>query len=247
MTLTSREVSVTESWQWIVKTLRLLKHHPLPAFVCAVGYLAFYAVCSLVPYVGGFVWLFFMPMQIAGYSAVYIAIIRNEKIAFSTFFEPLQTWGTELGNLGAVGFIAGGPCMNVGLPYLAARHPDMALLFGFLAVVFLLMLFFFAPLLVSRHESPVFASLGRSFTACLKNWKAFMVMVVCMGLLLGIIALVMSVLRPSNNQSLIFLLPTIPLVVVFVAIGLGIIAFSYLSIFSDDAAGSKNKELSVQE
>jgi uncharacterized membrane protein len=192
----ARVVEAGRGWQWIVDGFGLFRRFPLMWIALTVVLVLMWMVSFIIPLLGPLLFNLLFPVLFAGLMMGCKAVESGEELELPHLFAGFKKNATALVTIGGVYLV--GTILVVGVIFLTAggsmlpsvldksggdmhtlaaalRSMALALTIGFALYLPLMMLIWFAPLLVVFHElSPVDAMKG-SFFACLSNWLAFLV------------------------------------------------------------------------
>ena len=221
--MTPRTVDAGNGWQWIVDGFGLFKKFPALWVAFAVALLVIWFVSFAIPVLGPLLFNLLSPVLLAGIMLGCRAVDEGRNLEFGYLFAGFQNNAAALVTIGGiylvgsivilgVVFLTGGGSMmttmmqkspgDLQMAVGAMRSLALALMVAAALYVPLLMLIWFAPLLVVfDNMKPVDAMKG-SFNACLANWLAF--------LIYGLIVMVLWVLAAIPfGLGFILLLPVL--------------------------------------
>lgn len=218
------------AWQWVVEGFALFIKAPLTWVALTLIMALLWIVSFLIPMLGPLLFNLLSPVLFAGLMLGCRALERGEELQLGHLFAGFQANTVALVTvggvyvvgstiiLGVVWAIAGGPVLQTLLQKGAAamhaipgatRSMGLALLTGSVLYLPLLMLIWFAPILVVFRGMRPLNAMTRSLAACLVNWLAFLIygaivlvlwFIATIPLLLGLLVL-MPVLFCSNYAS----------------------------------------------
>jgi uncharacterized membrane protein len=218
------------AWQWIAGGFALFLKAPLMWIALTLVMALLWIVSFLIPMLGPLLFNLLSPVLFAGLMLGCRALERGEELQLGHLFAGFQGHAVALVTVGGVYLvgsmiilsvvwaIAGGPVLQTLLQKGAAamhaipgasRSMGLALLTGSVLYLPLLMLIWFAPILVVFQGLKPVAAMKRSLAACLVNWLAFLIygamvlvlwFIATIPLLLGLLVL-MPVLFCSNYAS----------------------------------------------
>ncbi|HJQ62753.1 MAG TPA: BPSS1780 family membrane protein [Burkholderiales bacterium] len=193
--MNARVVEAGKGWQWIVDGFGLFRKYPLMWISLTVVLVLMWMVSFLIPLVGPLLFNLLSPVLFAGLMIGCKAVEGGEELELSHLFAGFKKNPTALVTIGGVYLV--GTIVVVGVIFLAAggsmptavldksgdmqavaaamRSMAFALLVGLTLYLPLLMLIWFAPLLVVFHDLNPVEAMKMSFFACLSNWLAFLV------------------------------------------------------------------------
>jgi len=183
------------AWQWIVDGFALFMRAPVTWMALTVVLALAWIVSFLIPALGPLLFNLLSPVVFAGLMLGCRTLERGGRLepghllaGFQTNTGALVAVGGvylvgSLVILGIVWTIAGGSILQTllqkgaaavhAIPG-AARSMGFALLAGFLLYLPLLMVVWFAPILIAFHGLTPVAAMKRSLAACLVTWLAFL-------------------------------------------------------------------------
>lgn len=200
----ARVVEASKGWQWVADGFGVFRKHPLMWIVLTIALVAIWMVSFVIPILGPLLFNLLSPVLFAGLMIGCKAVETGEELQFSHLFSGFQKNATALVTIGGIYLV--GTIVIVGIVFVASggamlstvlqkspgdlqilagvlRSMAIALLVGFALYIPLLMLIWFAPLLVVFHNLSPVEAMKLSFSACLMNWLAFLVY--------GVVALVL--------------------------------------------------------
>jgi uncharacterized membrane protein len=199
----ARTVAAGNGWRWIAGGFGLFRRAPLLWVALTVVLVIIWMVSFLIPVLGPLLFNLFSPVLFAGLMLGCRAVDRGEDLELAHLFAGFRINPTSLVTIGGVYLI--GTIIVVGIVFLGAGgaampavdraegDPEMMaaalramllpLLVGFAIYVPILMLIWFAPLLVVLENLKPVDAMKRSFGACLANWLPFTVYGVVIGVL----------------------------------------------------------------
>ena len=206
-----RKVAASQGFQWVAAGFRLYRKNPL--LLSAAFGLLFGVVMALnlIPMVGGSLSELASPLMVAGFMAAYRALDSGNELELPHFLAgvrgpviPLMTVGAVqlLGALliGQVMLAMGFDPQAVMIAAQSQKDPAElqalmnqampAMLTGLVLFIPLIMATWFAPALILFGGARPGTALGVSLRAVLKNWAAWIVNILTLGLLLFVAALV---------------------------------------------------------
>lgn len=212
-------VDAGRGWQWIVDGFAIFRKQPLLWIVLTVALVLIWMVSFILPVLGPLLFNLFSPVFFAGLMMGCSAVERGEDLELMHLFAGFRKNATALVTVGGVYLVgtiiivgiifvsAGGsmlpavmgkPAGDMQMVAEALRSMGLALLVALALYVPLLMLIWFAPILVVLHDQKPFDAMKASLSACLMNWLTFLVygvivmvlwFVASIPLLLGLIVL----------------------------------------------------------
>jgi hypothetical protein len=190
-------------WRWLVEGFDIFRRKPAPLCFLVFGYWLSMAVISAIPWIGQGVGCLLIPAFSVSLMNVCRQIDRREGLPpqalFSGFHRNLQTL-TVLGAiyllsmlaiLGVSALFDGGLLFRM---FVMGEMPTREALgassvvsaqITFALLIPVILAFWFAPVLAAWHDMSAGKSLFFSLVACLRNWRAFLLY----GLSIGLICL----------------------------------------------------------
>lgn len=212
-----RAVPAARGWEWIVEGFRLFRRTPLIWVVLTLALALMWIASFAIPLIGPLLFSLLLPVFLAGLMLGCRAVEGGEELelvhlfaGFKTHASPLVTIGGVylVGSILILGAILVMPGGSVLLALPRSANPEqiraamdslaLPLMVGFGFHVPLLMLVWFAPLLVVFHDFPPVPAMRLSFAACWSNFLPFAVyglalfvllFIAFIALLLGLIVL----------------------------------------------------------
>jgi len=194
--MTPRTVDAGNGWQWIVDGFGLFKKFPALWIAFAVALLVIWFLSFAIPVLGPLLFNLLSPVLLAGIMLGCRAVDEGRNLEFGYLFAGFQNNAAALVTIGGIYlvgsivilgavFLTGGGSMmatmmqkNPGDLQMAAgavRSMALALMVAAALYVPLLMLIWFAPLLVVFDNMKPVDAMKASFSACLANWLAFLI------------------------------------------------------------------------
>ena len=188
-------VDAGRSWQWIVDGFALFRKYPLMWIALTILLVVVWLVSFAIPILGPLLFNLLSPVLFAGLMIGCKAVDDGEILELSHLFAGFKKNATALVTIGGVYLVgtivivgiifimAGGSMLTVmskspsDLQMLggALRSMALAIMFGLALYVPLVMLIWFAPLLVVFHNLNPVEAMNLSLSACLMNWLSFLV------------------------------------------------------------------------
>jgi uncharacterized membrane protein len=183
-------------WQWIVEGFDLFRRYPLMWIALTVVVVLIWMVSFAIPLIGPLLFNLLSPVLFAGLMIGCQAADHGEELELAHLFAGFRKNPSALVTIGGVylvgtivvigfTFVAAGGSMlptvlqkssgDVEMMASALRSAALALTIGFALYLPLLMLIWFAPLLVVFNELKPVEAMKLSFSACLVNWLPFLV------------------------------------------------------------------------
>jgi len=192
----ARVVEAGRGWQWIVDGFALFRKYPLMWIALTVVLVLIWMVSFLIPLIGPLLFNLLSPVLFAGLMIGCRAVENGEELELAHLFAGFRKNSASLVTIGGVYLV--GTILVVGVVFVSAggamlptvldksgsdmqavaaamRSMALALTLGFALYLPLLMLIWFAPLLVVFEDMNPVAAMKTSFFACLSNWLAFLV------------------------------------------------------------------------
>ncbi len=195
---------------WIKDAFNLFKMNPLIWIVLVVLWFVLNIVVQFVPILGGLAMSLLYAVFIAGFMIGCAALERGENLEVGHLFAGFKNNTGSLIGLGAIylsiiiGFVvifvvlvlggmggigALGDPESINPAAIFNSGTMLAVLIGLLLLIPILMMFWFAPALISLGGVPLIESLKMSFSACLKNILPMLVF----GLVMTVMAVLASI------------------------------------------------------
>jgi uncharacterized membrane protein len=193
----ARVVEAGKGWQWIADGFGLFRRYPLMWIALTVVLVLIWMVSFIIPLVGPLLFNLLSPVLLAGLMIGCKAVENGEELELPHLFAGFRKNPAALVTIGGVHLVgtivvvgviimaAGGPMLPTVLDKsssgdmqavaAAMRSMALGLTVGFALYLPLLMLIWFAPLLVVFHDLNPVEAMKQSFFACLSNWLAFLV------------------------------------------------------------------------
>jgi len=192
----ARIVETGRGWQWIVDGFALFRKNPLVWISLTVILVLMWMVSLMIPMIGPLLFNLFSPALFAGLMVGCKALESGEPLELAHLFAGFRKNASPLVTIGGVYLV--GTIVVVGIVFMAAggsmlptvmskSQPDMeamaaalrsmalGLTIGFAFYVPLLMMIWFAPLLIVFHDQAPVAAMKLSFRACWINMMPFLV------------------------------------------------------------------------
>lgn len=215
-----RAAAAGQGWQWIVNGFSLFRKVPLMWIALTIVLVLLWMVSFVVPVIGPLLFNLLSPALFAGLMLGCKAVESGEDLEISHLFAGFQKHASPLVTVGGVYLVgtivivgiifatAGGSMLptvlsksQTDLQTLSAalRSMALALTVGFAFYIPLVMLIWFAPVLVVLHNMAPVAAMKLSFRACWINLMPFLVyglaimvlwFIASIPLLLGLVVLV---------------------------------------------------------
>jgi uncharacterized membrane protein len=194
--MSARTLDAGRGWQWIVGGFALFRKAPFMWIGLTVALVLIWMVSFLIPVLGPLLFNLLSPVLFAGLMLGCKALEQGEELELGHLFAGFQNNATALVTiggvylvgsiviLGAVWATAGGSMLqtvmqkspaDIQMIAGAVRSMALALLVGFALYLPLLMLIWFAPILVVINGMKPVDAMKTSLAACLTNWLAFLV------------------------------------------------------------------------
>lgn len=189
-------VDAGRSWQWIVDGFALFRKYPLMWIALTISLVVVWMVSFAIPILGPLLFNLLSPVFFAGLMIGCKAVDNGEALELSHLFAGFQKNATALVTIGGVYLV--GTIVIVGiifimaggsmLPTVMSKSPSdlqmlggalrsmaLAIMIGLALYVPLMMLIWFAPLLVVFDNLNPVEAMKLSLSACLMNWLSFLV------------------------------------------------------------------------
>lgn len=194
--MNARAVEAGNGWQWIVGGFGLFRKAPLLWIALTVVLVIIWVVSFLIPVLGPLLFNLLSPVLFAGLMLGCRAVDNGEELELAHLFAGFQVNAVSLVTIGGVYLV--GTIVVIGIVFLTAggamlptvmqkspgdmqmmagalRSMALALTIGLVIYAPLLMMIWFAPLLVVFENKKPVDAMKLSFAACLANWLAFLV------------------------------------------------------------------------
>lgn len=188
-------VDAGRGWQWIVDGFGIFRKQPLLWIVLTALLVAIWMLSFMIPVLGPLLFNLFSPVFFAGLMMGCRSVERGDELELTHLFAGFQKHTAALVTIGGVYLV--GTIVIVGIVFMAAggappaatgksggevqllaetlRGMGPALLVALALYVPVLMLIWFAPMLVVFHDQKPADAMRLSFSACLVNWLTFLV------------------------------------------------------------------------
>lgn len=252
-------VSLSHGARWVIQGWRLFAAAPIGWLGLVLAYWFLITLVSLVPYVGVAAAAIMVPAFSVGFMAAARSAALGERLQVTHLFAGFRTNAKSLLILGViyVGLLAlvlgasalvdGGGLARWMLTgarpseeQLASSNFLGALLTAAALYLPVMMLYWFAPILVAWREAGAAKALFFSFFACLINWAAFLAYGIVVGalafllpFLLLSVAMLLAKGQPTAVASFLF-----PLLLVLLPVLFASFYASYRDIFGDPGASA---------
>ncbi len=216
----ARIVEAGRGWQWVVYGFALFRRNPLVWIALTVIFVLIWMVSLTIPMIGPLLFNLFSPALFAGLMVGCKALESGGQLELAHLFAGFKKSASPLVTIGGVYLV--GTIVVVGIVFMAAggsmlpgmmskSQPDMeamaaalrsmslGLTVGMLVYIPLMMMLWFAPLLVVFHDQSPVDAMKLSFKACWINMLPFLIyglvilvlwIIASIPLLLGLIVLV---------------------------------------------------------
>ena len=221
--------------RWLIEGLAIFRRKPALLTFLVFGYWLSMAVITAIPYLGQIVSFVLIPAFSVSLMNACRILDKNEdlppKILFSGFHRNLQTLlalgavyvVSSLAILGLSAVFDGGLLFRMlvlgEMPTAEALADTSVFISAQLAIVMLIpvmMAFWFAPVLAAWHDMSAGKSLFFSLVACARNWRAFLVYSLSVGVIGVVIPRLINGLLGASGLPAMFtvmlslvLLPTV--------------------------------------
>ncbi len=189
----SRSVAIRNGWQWIVAGWQIFRRSPLVWVTLSVALMFIWLVLLSIPKLGPLLFNLLFPIFFAGLMLGCRALEQGKRLDVSYLFAGFRENASALVTVGGIYLVGMLIVLAVifgssdGLPKLpekptpeevamlqnALKKMTGPLLLGIALYIPLMMLTWFAPLLIVFRKMPALAALKASFTACVQNIGAF--------------------------------------------------------------------------
>ena len=196
MMMEVRIVEAGRGWQWIVEGFRLFRQSPLIWIALTIVLVLMWMASLAIPMIGPLLFNLLSPVLFAGLMIGCEALESGEELELAHLFSGFQKHASQLVTVGGVYLV--GTIIVVGIIFVVAGgsmmpampsrpHTDMqamaaalrsmalALTVGFAFYIPIIMLIWFAPLLVVFHGQTPVAAMKLSLKACWTNMLPFLV------------------------------------------------------------------------
>jgi hypothetical protein len=256
----AQRLPAARGWWWIAQGFRLFRRNPPLLTFLVFGYWFLLVIVNLVPMIGWIASSLCMPALSVSVLNGCRAIDRDEQTRMGLLLSGFQRNLPALVALGglylvaSVGAIAlsaladGGSLMQA---MFAGRPPHteeadgsqmlLALQLALLAMVPVLMAFWFAPVLAAWDECTAGKALFFSIVASVRNWRAFAVYGLSVAVITAILPGILLGMFAAVSKSLLNIMVvalTLPLMFVFVPTLFASFYVSYREVFSPAPAGN---------
>lgn len=193
-----RQVSAMNGWGWIVGGFQLFRQTPVIWLVLFLVYLLIGMALSIVPVVGPIMLNLLAPVFIAGFMLGCRALDAGEDLEINHLFGGFKQNTAQLITVGGIylaGMIAvvgvilltgGGDALstvlkqdpaaqNAAINASAGEGFLLASMLGLACLLPLVMAYWFAPPLVVFNDMKAVDAMKLSLTACVRNWRPFLV------------------------------------------------------------------------
>ncbi|PSB92294.1 BPSS1780 family membrane protein [Candidatus Pandoraea novymonadis] len=241
---------------WLRQGSWLFRKNPLAILTLLSVYLFSVLLMSILPIAGSFLPLLFIPGLSVGFMAACRDIIQKKPILPTILLEGFRNHGKittrNLLILGSL-YIASIACIfifsalfdggqllrlmifgaQIDSEFLANREPMLgAMLATAVAYIPITMLFWFAPVLVAWHEISPVKAMFFSWTACVRNSRAFIVYGLFTALVATLVPMVIGIIMLLLNLGKFLALVLMPYSIVLTAIIYCSFYASYLGCFN---------------
>jgi uncharacterized membrane protein len=192
----ARIVEAGRGWQWIVDGFALFRKNPLVWIALTVILVLMWMISLMIPMIGPLLFNLFSPALFAGLMIGCKALESGEQLELAHLFAGFQKSASPLVTIGGIYLV--GTIVVVGIVFVSAggsmlpavmdkSQPDietmaaavrsmaLGLTLGFAVYIPLLMMIWFAPLLIVFHDQTPVAAMKLSFRACWVNMMPFLV------------------------------------------------------------------------
>jgi uncharacterized membrane protein len=192
----ARIVEAGRGWQWIVDGFALFRKNPLVWIALTVILVLMWMISLMIPMIGPLLFNLFSPALFAGLMIGCKALESGEQLELAHLFAGFQKNASPLVTIGGIYLV--GTIVVVGIVFVSAggsmlpammgkSQPDietmaaavrsmaLGLTLGFAVYIPLLMMIWFAPLLIVFHDQTPVAAMKLSIRACWVNMMPFLV------------------------------------------------------------------------
>ncbi len=192
----ARVVEAGNGWQWIVGGFGLFRKTPLLWIALIVVLVIMWMISFMIPLLGPLLFNLLSPVLFAGLMLGCRALEQGEELELAHLFAGFKNNAASLVTIGGVYLV--GTIVVVGIVFVTAggsmlptvmqkapgdmqmmadalRSMALALTIGLAIYMPLLMLIWFAPLLVVFDNQKPIDAMKLSFAACLINWLPFLI------------------------------------------------------------------------
>jgi len=187
----ARAVASSQGWQWVVNGFRLFRRSPFMWIAFTLVLALIWMLSFAIPIIGPLIFNLLSPVFFAGLMLGCRTLEQGEDLELGHLFSGFRTRAAALVTVGGVHLVgsiiivgvfyaaAGGASLNTvisagRLPREAALNIMLGLLMSLALYTPLLMLIWFAPLLVIFDDFAPVAAMRASFIACCKNIMPFL-------------------------------------------------------------------------
>lgn len=192
----ARQVNAGQGWTWIAEGFGLFRKSPIIWIVLFVILAAIFLASLFIPLIGPLIFNLLLPAFVAGLMLGCRALEQGEELELIHLFGGFRKNLNQLITVGGVNLVGqivivgvimvlggstlftlfmGGKELDPETLAATMRTMGIAMLVGLALYVPLLMVLWFAPLLVIFHDMRAAAAMKLSFDACLKNIMPFLV------------------------------------------------------------------------
>jgi uncharacterized membrane protein len=191
----ARVVGAGNGWEWIIGGFGLFRKAPLLWIALTVVLVIMWLVSFMIPVLGPLLFNLLSPVLFAGLMLGCRAVDRGDELKLAYLFAGFQNNAASLVTIGGVYLVgtivvvgivfvsAGGSLPTVmqkspaDLQMMAGALRDLVLALTIALAIYapLLMLIWFAPLLVVFENLKPVDAMKASFSACLANWLPFLI------------------------------------------------------------------------
>ncbi|VVD99287.1 membrane protein [Pandoraea communis] len=235
------EVPPKSGYVWLRQGIWLFRKNPLAILTLLFAYLFGVMLLSIPPVVGAFLPLLFIPGLSVGFMAACRDIIKSKQVLPNVLLDGFRGHGKEVSRrlliLGGYYIVAmaavflfsalfdGGDLLNkmlfggrISEESLVNGSMGQAMLAAAVAYVPVAMMFWFAPVLVAWHDVTPVKALFFSWTACVRNLRAFFVYGLCTAVVATVLPLIVALTMAAMGVHQYAMLILMPYSILFTAV-----------------------------
>lgn len=250
----ARTLTTAQGWRWLAEAYAIFRKAPSRLGMVVMAYWLIVLLLNAIPLIGPVLTSLLIPGLSVGVMNACQHAEREQSFEAGILFSALKTRQKPLLTLGGVYLLCslfaltlsmlvdGGQLLSVmsGQMLLTDEilaSPDFALaaFMVLLAMLPVLMSYWYAPILVSWYQLSISKALFFSFIACLRNWRAFLaysVSVFLFGAVMPFVAVgFISTLVPESSGFVAAIL-IVPMLMIFAPTVLASFYVSYRDVFA---------------